>query len=67
MYDLPKALIITNKILKKISSYGYKTLCTHPASGVTKWHPIVFTLVGDDKGIKYIGCEHAYHPISKIE
>jgi hypothetical protein len=62
MYGLPQAGILANQLLQhKLAKDGYRpTPHTH---GLWKHdtRPILFSLVVDDLGVKYVGREHAEH------
>jgi hypothetical protein len=62
MYGFPQAGILANKLLQRnLAKDGYgPTKYTHgPWKHDT--HPISFSLVVDDLGVKYVGREHAEH------
>jgi hypothetical protein len=62
MYGLPQAGILTNELLQRnLAKYGYRP--TQHTHGLWKndTHPISFSLVVDDFGVKYVGREHAEH------
>jgi hypothetical protein len=68
MYVLPQAGILANELLQRnLAKDGYRpTPHTH---GLWKHdtHPISFSLVVDDFGVKYVDCEHAEHLIEYIK
>ena len=68
MYGLPQAGILANQLLtKRLAPHGYEQ-CRHtPGLWRHKWRPILFSLVVDDFGIKYVGKQHADHLIQAIE
>ncbi len=68
MYGLPQAGILANQLLtKRLAPHGYEQ-CRHtPGLWRHKWRPILFSLVVDDFGIKYVGKQHADHLIHAIE
>lgn len=68
MYGLPQAGILANQLLTtRLAPHGYEQ-CRHtPGLWRHKWRPILFSLVVDDFGIKYVGKEHADHLIKAIE
>jgi hypothetical protein len=68
MYGLPQAGILANQLLtKRLEPHGYYQ-CRHtPGLWRHKWRPILFSLVVDDFGIKYVGREHVKHLIDVIE
>jgi hypothetical protein len=62
MYGLPQAGILANKLLQRnLAKDGYRP--TQHTHGLWKHdtHPISFSLVVDDFGVKYVGREHAEH------
>jgi hypothetical protein len=62
MYGFPQAGIITQELLAKgLKEHGYTQSKTTPGLWTNEWHPITFSLVVDNLGIKYIGEEHAQH------
>jgi hypothetical protein len=68
MYGLPHAGLIANELLeKRLNKHGYHQ--SKLVSGLWEhdWHPVWFTLVVDDFGVKYVGKEHALHLQSVIE
>jgi hypothetical protein len=68
MYGFPQAGILANELLQRnLAKYGYRpTKHTH---GMWKHdtHPISFSLVVDDFGVKYVGREHAEHLMECIK
>jgi hypothetical protein len=68
MYGLPQAGILANELLQRnLAKYGYRL--TQHTHGLWKHdtHPISFSLVVDDFGVKYVGCEHAEHLMACIK
>jgi hypothetical protein len=68
MYGLPQAGILANELLQRnLAKDGY--LPTQHTHGL--WthdtHPISFSLVVDDFGVKYVGGEHAEHLMACIK
>ena len=62
MYGLPQAGILANKLLKeRLAKHGYYECARTHGLWRHKWRPIVFALVVDDFGVKYVGEEHARH------
>jgi hypothetical protein len=67
MYGIPQADRLANNLLvKRLAPHGY-----HPGThthGLWKHdtHPVMFTLVVDDFGIKYAGKEHADHLLNAL-
>jgi hypothetical protein len=68
MYGLPQAGILGNQLLtERLEPHGYYQ-CRHtPGLWQHKWRPIMFSLVVDDFGVKYVGKEHADHLIASVE
>ncbi len=64
IWGLPQAGILANKLLRiRLLPHGYYE-CTHtPGLWRHLTHPISFTLVVDDFGVKYVGKEHIDHLI----
>ncbi len=64
MYGLPQVGIIAQELLaKRLKEHGYTQSKTTPGLWTHEWCPITFSLVVDDFGVKYIGEEHAQHPL----
>jgi hypothetical protein len=62
MYGLPQAGLLANQLLqKRMATHGYYQ-CKH-THGLWRHttRPIVFSLVVDNFGVKYVGKEHANH------
>jgi hypothetical protein len=68
MYGLPQAGIIANQLLtERLAPHGYYQ-CRHtPGLWRHKWRPILFSLVVDDFGVKYVGKQHVDHLNAAIE
>ena len=67
MYGLPQAGAFANKLLtKRLETPSYYQ-CKTPGIWQHKWRPIMFTLVVDDFGVQYTGCQHAKHLITSLE
>ena len=68
MYGLPQAgILANNKLTERLEPKGYYQ-CRHtPGLWRHKWKPILFSLVVDDFGIKYVRKEHADHLLAAIE
>jgi hypothetical protein len=68
MYGLPQAGILANQLLtKRLAPHGYYQ-CRHtPGLWHHKWRLVLFSLVVDDFGIKYVGREHIDHLIAALE
>ena len=68
MYGLPNVGIIAQKLLKEgPKKHGYKQNDQTPDFRKHDTHPISFTLIVDDFGMKYIKKEHADHLIWVLE
>jgi hypothetical protein len=68
MYGLPQAVILLNELLQRnLAKDGYRP--TQHTHGLWKHdtRPILFLLVVDDFGVKYVGCEHAEHLMECIK
>ena len=64
MYRLPQAGILTNKLLhERLWPNGYCKVNHTPGLWKYTIRPIAFTLVVDDFRVKYVGRQHAQHPI----
>jgi hypothetical protein len=62
MYGLPQAGILANELLQRnLAKDGYRP--TQHTHGLWKHdtHPISFSLLVDNFGVKYVGREHAEH------
>eukprot|EP00804_Cyclotella_cryptica_P022985 CCRYP_014976-RA/>CCRYP_014976-RA protein AED:0.39 eAED:0.37 QI:0/0/0/1/0/0/2/0/347 len=68
MYGLPHAGLLANELLeKRFNAQGYHQSKLVPGLWNHIWHPIQFTLVVDDFGIKYVGQEHPQHLLSVLQ
>jgi hypothetical protein len=68
MYWVPQAGIITQEHLaKRLKKHGYTQSKTMPGLWMHEWHPIFFSLVVDDFGVKYIRDEHAQHLLQTVQ
>jgi hypothetical protein len=68
MYGLPQAGILANELLQSnLAKDGDRP--TQHTHGLWKHdtHPISFSLVVDDFGVKYVGREHAEHLMECIK
>ena len=67
MYGLPQAGIIANQLLiKRLAPFGYFPVSHTPGLWKHKHRPVLFSLVVDDFGVKYVGKEHAQHLIDTL-
>ncbi len=68
MYGLPQAGIIAQELLaKRLKEHGYSQSKTTPGLWTHKWQPIMFFLVVDNFGVKYVGKEHAQHLLRRVQ
>jgi hypothetical protein len=68
VWGLPQAGILANKLLRKrLLPHGYYEYNNTPGLWEHNTQPISFTLVVDDFGVKYVGCEHTEHLIACIK
>jgi hypothetical protein len=68
MYGLPHVGIIAQELLaKRLKEHRYNQSKTMPGLGTHEWHPITFSHVVDNFGVKYIGEEHAQHRIQMVQ
>jgi hypothetical protein len=68
MYGLPQAGILANELLQRnLAKDGYRP--TQHTHGLWKQdtRPVSLSLVVDDFGVKYVGCEHAEHLMACIK
>ncbi len=64
VWGLPQAGILTNKLLRKrLLPHGHYKCANTPGLWKRKTRPILFTLVVDNFGLKYVGKEHVDHLI----
>ena len=67
MYGLSQAGLLANKLLKKqLNKHGYFQSKLVPGLWRHKTRPIMFMLIVDNFGVKYIGQDHAEHLMSVI-
>ena len=67
MYGLPHAGIIAQLQLKEqLAKHGYRQSKTMPGLWKHDNHPISFSLVVDNFGVKYVGKEHAQHLLETV-
>jgi hypothetical protein len=68
MYRLPQAGILTNELLQSnLAKVGYRPMQKTHGLWKHDTHPISFSLVVDDFGVKYVGLEHAEHLMECIK
>jgi hypothetical protein len=62
VWGLPQAGILANKRLRrKLAPFGYTESINTPELWTHKSHPISFTLVVDDFGVKYVTQDNVDH------
>ena len=64
---LPDVFNANNHLTEHLEPKGYYQWRHNPGVWRHKWRLILFSLVVDDFGIKYVGKEHADHLIAAIE
>jgi hypothetical protein len=68
MCGLLQAGIIAQELLaKRLKEHGYTQSKTMPGLWMHEWHPITFSLVVGNYGVKYIGEEHAQHLLQTVQ
>jgi hypothetical protein len=68
MYGLPQAGLLTNELLKQpLNKHGYSQSKLVPGLWKHVMRPILFTLVVDDFGVKYVGKEHVDHLMTVLQ
>ncbi len=68
MYGLPQAGIIAQELLaKRLKGHGYSQSETTPGLWKHGWRPIIFSLVINNFGVKYIGNKHAQHLLQMVQ
>ena len=68
VYGLPQAGILANKKLRiKLEPHGYFEHKNTTGLWYHKTQPILFTLVVDDFGVKYVGKENVDHLINCLK
>ncbi len=68
MYGLPQAGIIAQELLaKRLKEHGYSQSKSTPGLWKHEWHPITFSLVIHNFGVKYVGEEHTQHLLQTIQ
>jgi len=67
MYGLPQAGQIANdKLIPILATTGYHQTEHTPGLFTHEMHPMAFSLVVDDFGIKYVGKENAEHLLATL-
>ncbi len=68
MYGLPQAGIISQELLgDRLKLHGYSQSKTTPGLWKHNSRPIVFALVADNFGVKFVGKENAQHLLDTIQ
>ncbi len=68
MYGLPQVGIIAQELLADcLKQHRYTKSKTMPGLWLHKAHPIQFSLVVDDFGVKYVVKENALHLLNTIQ
>lgn len=68
MWGLPQACILANKRLcRKLALFGYYECVNTPGLWTRKTRPILFTLVVDDFGVKYVNQADVDHLIASVK
>ena len=68
MYGLAHAGLLASELLeKRLNKHRYRQRKLVPGLSKHDWHPVQFTLVVDNFGVKYMGEEHAMHLKAALE
>ena len=67
MAYLHSGRLANNLLHTRLEKAGYYEAATTPGIWSHKWRPIQFVLLIDDKGIEYVGKEHALHILKTLE
>ena len=68
IYGLPQAGVLANKLLKeRLAPAGYYEVPHTPGLWKYLYRPILFSLVVNDFGVKYVGKDHADHLIRALQ
>jgi hypothetical protein len=68
MYGLPQAGIIAQELLvRRLKEHGYSQSKTTPGLWKHEWQPIIFSLIVNNFGVKYVGKEHAQHLLQMVQ
>jgi hypothetical protein len=68
MYGLPQAGILANKLLaKQLTLHGYAPTIHTPGLWTHKTRSIMFSLVVDKFGVKYVGKQYVNHLFSALK
>ena len=67
-YGLPQSRSLPNDLMRtRLEKAVYYKAATTPGLWRHKWRPILFVLIVDDCGIKYVGKQHALHLLRILE
>ena len=67
-YCLPQSGRLANDLLRtRLKKVGYYNVATTPGLWLHKWRPIIFVLIVDDFGIKYVRKQHALHLLKILD
>ena len=67
MYGLPQeGKLAYNQLFCQLDPHGYALCCHTPGLWRHKWRIILFSLVVDDFGVKYIGRAHAEYLVTTL-
>ena len=62
VYGIPQSEILDNNPFNKnLINHGYYQFATTPGHWRHKWRSILFCLIVDNFGVKYVGERHAHH------
>ena len=62
VYGIPQASVLAHaKLTSFLAPHGYAPAKNTPGLWIHSTHPILFALVVDDSGVKYVWEEHANH------
>ena len=68
MYGLPQEGLLSQELLEQIlQKQGYTQSKVTQGFWTHAWRPIIFTLVVDYFGVKYVGKEHADHLVQVLK
>ena len=60
-------MLANNLLTTRLATKGYYQCATTPGLWRHKWQPIMFVLIVDDFGIKYVGRRHADHLLNALQ
>ena len=68
IYGLPQTGLLAQELLeKRLADHGYQQSYFTPGLWIHDWHPIQFTLVVDNFGVKHVGKENKTHLINALK